>query len=60
VTLGAARARIDADSICGVCGVTLAEGALVRCAACRTPHHADCWAFNGRCSIFACGGTAAL
>ncbi|HEX7899601.1 MAG TPA: RING finger protein [Planctomycetota bacterium] len=56
VTLGDARIKAVEDSACGVCGGTLAEGALVRCAKCRVPHHADCWAFNGRCSIFACGG----
>ncbi len=60
VALGAARVRVDAESTCGVCGGPLAEGGLVRCGKCRTPHHADCWAFNGRCSIFACGGTAAI
>lgn len=59
VTLGAARVKIDAESECGVCGVSLAEGGLVRCSKCRTPHHADCWSFNGRCSIFACGATIA-
>jgi hypothetical protein len=60
VQIGVARQRIDAESTCGICGVSLAEGALVRCAACRTPHHGDCWTFNGRCSIFACGGTSTL
>lgn len=60
VTLGVARVSIDAESACGVCGGTLTVGALTRCAKCRVPHHADCWAFNGRCSIFACGGTSAV
>jgi len=60
VVLGAARMQVDAESTCGVCGGPLAEGPRVRCDRCRTPHHADCWAFKGRCSIFACGGTSAL
>lgn len=57
VTLSETRVKVDAESECGVCGASLAEGALVRCEKCRTPHHADCWDFNGRCSIFACGST---
>lgn len=59
VQMGEARTKIVEDTVCGVCGVTLAQGALVRCDACRTPHHADCWSFNGRCSIFACGSAKA-
>jgi hypothetical protein len=39
---------------CPVCGVR-AEPA-VACGACHTPHHADCWAYLGRCGIFGCGG----
>ena len=40
---------------CRVCGCAL-DGELVRCASCSTPHHADCWAYNGGCSVYACGG----
>jgi hypothetical protein len=57
VSIGVVRVKIDAESICRVCGASLAEGALVRCAKCSTPHHKDCWDFNGRCSTFACGET---
>jgi hypothetical protein len=57
VSIGAVRVKIDAESICRICGATLAEGAVVRCARCSTPHHQDCWDFNGRCSTFACGET---
>jgi hypothetical protein len=39
---------------CPVCGVR-AEPA-VACGACHTPHHADCWAYLGRCGIFGCAG----
>ena len=39
---------------CPVCG-TSAEKA-VACGGCRTPQHADCWAYLGRCGIFGCGG----
>jgi hypothetical protein len=40
---------------CRVCGCGL-DGGLVRCASCRTPHHEDCWSYNGGCSVYACGG----
>jgi len=39
---------------CRICGHPLESG-LVWCALCRTPHHRDCWKYNGRCSIYACG-----
>ncbi|HLY75086.1 MAG TPA: RING finger protein [Planctomycetota bacterium] len=38
---------------CLICGSPL-ERRIVRCARCRTPHHLDCWKYNGRCSIFGC------
>jgi len=57
VSIGFVRMKIDAETMCRVCGATLAEGAIVRCAKCSTPHHRDCWEFNGRCSTFACGET---
>lgn len=59
VQIGVVRLKIEADSVCRICGATLAEGAVVRCAKCATPHHQDCWQFNGRCSTFACGETRA-
>lgn len=31
------------------------ERPTVRCAACATAQHADCWEEHGRCSVFACG-----
>jgi hypothetical protein len=40
---------------CLVCG-SLLEKAVVRCARCKTPHHRDCWTYNGRCATYACGG----
>jgi hypothetical protein len=38
---------------CLVCGGVLASG-VVRCASCRTPHHAECWRWIGECSTYAC------
>ncbi len=40
---------------CQVCGDTREEIPFVACQSCGTPHHKDCWAFNGQCSVFGCG-----
>jgi hypothetical protein len=40
---------------CPVCGTPMNQK-TVRCELCRTPHHAECWDYMGRCSTFACGG----
>ncbi len=40
---------------CRVCGAAIEAERRVVCRKCRTPHHDDCWKYNGRCSIFACG-----
>jgi len=40
---------------CRICGNPLESG-VVWCVLCRTPHHGDCWKYNGRCAIYACGG----
>ena len=42
------------ESQCQVCGEPLAHD-LVYCAACRTPHHRECWEYFGGCSTYACG-----
>lgn len=44
----------SAGGRCPVCGLSLMEG-VVACGSCRTPHHADCWEYAERCSIFGCG-----
>jgi hypothetical protein len=51
--------RAAGDARCEVCGTELSKGRVVRCARCRTPHHEECWEFNGACSTFACGETRA-
>lgn len=51
--------KIDAPPVCQVCGCDI-EGAAVACRRCRTPHHADCWDFNKKCSTFGCGETASV
>ncbi len=39
------------DPVCQVCGVAVPRDGR----RCRTPHHKDCWEFNGQCSTYACG-----
>lgn len=39
---------------CQICGCAIGE-APVRCASCGTAHHAECWEYNGACSVYACG-----
>lgn len=39
--------------MCRVCGRGLA-GDVVQCPACDTPHHDDCWRYNGGRPVFGC------
>ena len=41
---------------CQICGDPMVSD-LVVCYRCDTPHHRECWKFNGKCSTFACGHT---
>jgi hypothetical protein len=42
---------------CKVCGEPIDESEIVVCASCNTPHHRDCWEYNGsKCSIYGCNG----
>jgi len=43
------------DPVCQVCGAAIPGDDRVYCRRCRTPHHKDCWEFNGQCSTYACG-----
>jgi hypothetical protein len=38
---------------CQVCGWAMEER-VVLCAKCRTPHHEECWTYNGSCSTYGC------
>ena len=40
---------------CQICGSEIAPEVRVNCRRCSTPHHKDCWEFNGQCSTYACG-----
>jgi len=54
---GHAKAReVPAIQRCPFCRREFEEeNARVRCASCATPHHADCWAEHGSCTLFGCG-----
>jgi len=44
---------IKSSGNCPVCGEPLGP-APVTCPECNTPHHWDCWEYNGGCAIFGC------
>jgi len=48
--------KIASGGECPVCGTAMTSQ-TVRCEACRTPHHLECWQYLGRCSTYACGET---
>lgn len=52
--------RVGGDTHCQVCGSSLAEAAVVRCAQCSTPHHEQCWDYTQKCSTFGCTGRKAV
>jgi hypothetical protein len=49
--------RVAGDTTCQICGASLAEADVVRCARCSTPHHEQCWDYTRRCSTFGCPST---
>jgi hypothetical protein len=49
-------AQVLEQVVCKICGEEIHEN-LVFCRRCRTPHHRECWQYNGLCSTFACGET---
>lgn len=44
---------------CGVCGGSLAEGAVEVCPACEHPVHVECRSYAGRCPTYGCGSAPA-
>jgi len=44
------------EAKCQVCGEEIGAD-LVFCRRCKTPHHRECWQYNGACSVFGCGET---
>jgi hypothetical protein len=51
--LDADVARPLGEVICKVCGDEI-EQDMVCCQRCKTPHHHDCWTYNGACSVYGC------
>ena len=43
------------SGVCRICGTMMVVDRVV-CRKCETPHHADCWSYNGGCSTYGCGG----
>jgi len=39
---------------CQVCGESIVLD-RIECRRCETPHHRDCWDYNGRCAVYGCG-----
>lgn len=45
------------SAACLVCGGSIALKPHVRCTSCETPHHAECWDYNGGCAVYGCRST---
>jgi len=43
----------EVTPVCQVCGDEVTSNKVI-CRRCRTPHHRDCWEYNGGCSVYAC------
>ena len=54
--LDAGAAQIIDEARCQVCGEDITSD-MVFCRRCKTPHHLECWQYNGSCSIFGCQET---
>lgn len=55
-SMGGTAALPAARGTCLVCGEDLSGRLVVSCRRCRTPHHRDCWQYNGRCAVYGCAG----
>jgi hypothetical protein len=42
------------DEHCAFCHAALRDAASMQCNRCGTPHHRECFAINGHCSVFGC------
>ena len=53
------KLEINSEFKCPICGsLVTKDSEVVRCTSCRMPTHKDCFEFNSRCGVYACGGTA--
>lgn len=44
------------EEVCPVCGAMMGPP-VADCPGCHTPHHEDCWRYNGGCAIYGCGAS---
>lgn len=49
----AQQGKVGKQGLCRVCGAELTDK-LMLCQRCETPHHQDCWDYNGGCAIYGC------
>ena len=42
-----------------MCGTALTLVSVIYCMRCTTPHHDDCFAYNGRCAVYGCASAEA-
>ena len=54
--LGEESAQLVGEATCQVCGEEIGDD-MVICPGCKTPHHRDCWQYNGGCSVYGCRET---
>ena len=47
------------EAQCRICGDAF-QAEIVCCRRCKTPHHRECWEYNGGCSTYACRETVFL
>ena len=52
----ASAAQPVTEAICQVCGEDVTTD-MVFCRRCKTPHHGECWQYNGACSTYGCQET---
>ena len=57
LTLENARLDVLEGTQCLVCAGALEAGRAAVCQTCETPHHLECWVYNGMCALFGCGST---
>jgi hypothetical protein len=56
---GVALSQGHIGKTCPYCQFPLkADSEVVKCPACKVPHHRECWAENGGCTTFGCRETA--
>ncbi len=48
------QSNVVHEAKCGVCKAEILTD-MVFCRKCKTPHHADCWQYFGKCTVFGCG-----